>query len=481
MLQSVREEFSRISSSNKDSITADQLTEHWCKLAEEDQQKYGNGMLSTQDKLVIKLRVDQLVADMDVGKSGKIMQEEWCHYMLLAQSKRQATQINSLLKNAMVQQPHILKDLQLMFEAADTDSSGKLSFKQIVDMYSRKLWHLRPGNDGRPLTRKELEEGDADLFARQILEEMDVSGSEQISYADFMAYCVGRRKSEVTLHLYDLSNGFADKFGDFIVSHHLEGVWHTGLCVFGKEYFFSRDTVFDEAGTTSFGKPHKVISLGYTLWRQSELHKHIVDDLKTKFHRGTYDAIDFNCNNFTNALSNYLVGKNLPDEVFHMASHLKTSAMVRAIRPVLTWWLRDGVVARGNEVSVEAVSDGSVKVDKPLRIGTVVKIHPVEGAEGSPVLGVVTAMDNTPMISASAGQGNEGDKTPRWDFCGCGYVQNANMPVDKAWVQYFDLTFDPQLGSCRGQLRTEHLPFSRLTIEKHPEVPANIMDSDLVY
>jgi len=278
------------------------------------------------------------------------------------------------------------------------------------------------------------------------------------------------------LNMYDLSNGFAERFGDFIISNHMEGVWHTGLCVFGKEYFFSRDTVFDDAGMTSFGKPHKVIRLGYTLWRQSELHKHIVEVCKPKFHRGTYDAIDFNCNNFTNHLSQYLVGKNLPDEVYNMSQHLKTSSIVRAIRPVLTWWLRDGVVARGNEVSVEAASDGEARADKPLRIGTVVKVHPAEGEAGAPVLGMVTSMEAQPIGTML--QTREGDKTPRsWDFCGCGYVVPANQQPDKACVQYFDLAFDPQLGSCRGQLRTDYVQLSRLSIEK-PQAIAMVGKSE---
>jgi len=396
--------------------------------------------------------------------------EEWVHYMLLAQSKRAATQINTLLKNAMGQQPQILKDLQLMFEAADSRENGALSFQSIMEMYSRKLWHLRPGNDGRPLTGKELDAGDPDQFAREIIQEMDLNGDDQISYAEFMAYCVGRRKSEVTLHLYDLSNGMGTKIAPFLISNDLQGVWHTGLCVFGKEYFFSRDTVFDESGATSFGKPLKVVSLGYTLWRQSELHKYIVDELKPRFHRGTYDAIDFNCNNFTNALAQYLLGKNLPDEVFNMANNLKTSTLIRTLRPVLTWWLRDGVVARGNEVSVEAASDGRVKVDKALRTGTVVRIHPVEG-EGAPVLGMVTQSEGQTIGSSGVLQGREGDrttgdKTPRWDLCGCSYVVPANHMQDKAWVQYFDLAFDPELGSCRGQLRTELVPHARLSSEK---------------
>lgn len=257
MLQSIREEFQQITRSSKDSITAGELTKYWQQITEDDQQKSGNGLLGAQDKQVIKLRVSQLMQEMDIKKVGEISMEEWVHYMLLAQTKRAATQINSLLKNALQQQPQILKDLQLMFEAADTGDDGVLTFKAIMEMYSRKLWHLRPGNDGRPLTGKELDAGEPDQFARDIIEEMDLDGDAKISYAEFMAYCVGRRKQEVTLHLYDLSNGMGKKISPFLINSEMEGVWHSGLCVFGKEYFFSRDTVFDEAGETSFGKPFK--------------------------------------------------------------------------------------------------------------------------------------------------------------------------------------------------------------------------------
>lgn len=465
MLLVIREEFRQICRSSKDSISTAELTQHWIKHTEDEQQKIGNGLLSLQDKQVIKLRVSQLMQEMDIKKTGRISMEEWVHYMLLAQTKRSANQINSLLHTAMDQQPQILKDLQLMFEAADKEGHGTLTFNAIMEMYSRKLWHLRPGNDGRPLSGTELDAGDPDQFARDIIKEMDLNGDEKISYAEFMAYCVGRRKQEVTLHLYDLSNGMGQKLAPWILDHSLDGVWHTGLVCFGKEYFFSRDTVFDEAGATSFGKPCKVVSLGYTLWRQSELHKYIVDELKPKFHRDTYDAIDFNCNNFTNELCQYLCGKDLPPEVYNMALHLKSSALIRTIRPVLTWWLRDGVVARGKEVSVESDAEGRVKVDKPLRAGTVVKIFPADCAEGSPILGLVTQLEGQ-SIGPAGDSILQGSKTPRWDLCGCSYVAPANQLQDKAWVQFFDLNFDIELGVCRGELRTEIIPHSRLSVEK---------------
>lgn len=475
MFHTIREEFrachrsSGGSAKTAGTVTAAELAAYWQKLTEDEQQKSGNGLLSQQDKQVIKLRVSQLMQEMDIKRTGRIGMEEWVHYMLLAQSGRVATQINSLLRVALVQQPQVLKDLQRLFEVADMQENGLLTFKSVMESYSKKLWHLRPGgNDGRLMSGQELDEKAPEKLARQIIEEMDLDGDQNISYAEFMAYCVGRRKSEVTLHLYDISHGAAQKVSPWLVSKQLEGLWHSGICVFGKEYFFSRDTVFDEAGATSFGKPEKVLHLGTTLWRQSELHKFIVDDLKPVFHRGTYDIIDNNCNHFTNRVSQYLLGKALPDEVLEQPACLKSSAAVRTLRPILNWWLRDGVVTRGNDQEIQAQSENRPKIDKPLRPGTVVKIYPADGEAGQPVLGMVTSPDGQVISSLLA---KEGPITPRWtNFCGCAYMPSAREVCDKSCVQYFDLQFDSAAGSCHGQLRTEMMPHSRLTVEQLHEL-----------
>ncbi|CAE8683196.1 unnamed protein product, partial [Polarella glacialis] len=122
---------------------------------------------------------------------------------------------------------------------------------------------------------------------------MDSSGSGEVGYAEFVAFCVGRRKREVVLHMYDLSKGGAIQ-APWLFGDGLQRLWHTGIVVFGREYFFSSDAIYDIPGKTSFGTPTKVISLGHTFWQQDELHDFIVSDLKPMFHRDTYDIINKN-------------------------------------------------------------------------------------------------------------------------------------------------------------------------------------------
>jgi hypothetical protein len=45
-------------------------------------------------------------------------------------------------------------------------------------------------------------------------------------------------KFEVTLYLYDISNGMAKSFSPMFLGKTIEGIWHTGLVVYGNEYYY---------------------------------------------------------------------------------------------------------------------------------------------------------------------------------------------------------------------------------------------------
>ena len=45
-------------------------------------------------------------------------------------------------------------------------------------------------------------------------------------------------QEEVVLEVYDLSRGMATSMSQAILGMRIDGIWHTGLRVFGKEYYF---------------------------------------------------------------------------------------------------------------------------------------------------------------------------------------------------------------------------------------------------
>lgn len=58
----------------------------------------------------------------------------------------------------------------------------------------------------------------------------------------------------VQLHVYDLSQGMAAQFSRQLIGKYIEGVWHTGIVVYNKEYYFGGGISYDDPGRTPFGK-----------------------------------------------------------------------------------------------------------------------------------------------------------------------------------------------------------------------------------
>ena len=59
---------------------------------------------------------------------------------------------------------------------------------------------------------------------------------------------------QVTLHVYDLSGGNAAQFSRQLVGTQISGVWHTGIVIYGKEFYFAGGISYDLPGRTPFGK-----------------------------------------------------------------------------------------------------------------------------------------------------------------------------------------------------------------------------------
>ena len=49
-----------------------------------------------------------------------------------------------------------------------------------------------------------------------------------------------------------------------LVGKYYEGIWHTGISVFGKEYYYGGGISYDRIGKTPFGKETKQETLGTT-------------------------------------------------------------------------------------------------------------------------------------------------------------------------------------------------------------------------
>lgn len=278
--------------------------------------------------------------------SGQVEIDEWIHHMLLHhcghKCARGIAEMKALLESAAVADAGILDSLVQLFKEAQPSGRGRRGFVDTVTMYATTLWQYTRRreaglDDGAPYVQHagslQLSSYDPSLFAATIVACVDPV--DDVSYDDFAAHFLGRRRQEVVLFLYDLSKGRAHMLSKWLPIPTLDGLWHTGLVVFGWEYFYAGELLCDAPGRTMFGSPEKSISLGYTLRTRKELHHFLVSEIKPNFTREMYDPMGHNCNHFSDKLSNWLCGSHIPVDVLHQQNQFMDLAAIRFLMPLL--------------------------------------------------------------------------------------------------------------------------------------------------
>jgi len=385
---------------------------------------------------------------MGLRSGGCIHLDEWVHHRLIACSEMPfpaaARQINTALKQMLQRQPTFLGELQWLFEVADRSNSGVLSLEDVVEVYSSGLWRLRACSEGpSQLSDAELESGDPDMFARHIVDAVDLDGRrDTVNYPELAAYCLGQRKQLVTLHMYDLSDGLARTVSPWLLGQQMGGIWHTGIVVQGREYYFSGDIYHDEPGGTRFGSPTKRIPLGFTLCLPSELRSFLVHVIRPEFTRQAYSVLHHNCNHFTDRVSMHLIGRHIPEEVLRLPEAAANAPAM--LQPLLSRWFdsveataRMAVSSKAGEKPRAAASRTSELRsrgdDRTLAEGTVVSVLPRRGEPGPAWLAMVCSAPGhgDPSVASAAG---------------------------REWVRYFE---PPGPGHC-GEVRTELAERARL-------------------
>ena len=73
----------------------------------------------------------------------------------------------------------------------------------------------------------------------------------------------------------------AESMSDILIGKTYKGIWNTGICVFGKEFYYGHGGIcVAEIGKTPFGKPARQIEMGTTEKNENVFFKF----LKTGIH-----------------------------------------------------------------------------------------------------------------------------------------------------------------------------------------------------
>jgi len=163
----------------------------------------------------------------------------------------------------------------------------------------------------------------------------DADFSGDMSYAEFCAHELGLIWENVELYYYDLLGSVSKMALAAVTGTREEGIWHTSIVTYGKEFYYLNWITEDDPGETEFGTPVKKLLLGKTLWSEQQFRKYAVAELDPMFSRDTYDFLDNNCNHVSDRMSMFLLGRHIPSDVLLLSDRLRKPLTIRAARPVV--------------------------------------------------------------------------------------------------------------------------------------------------
>nr|GMD61117.1 desumoylating isopeptidase 1 [Ipomoea batatas] len=152
----------------------------------------------------------------------------------------------------------------------------------------------------------------------------------------------------VMLNVYDLSQGLAKQLSSAFLGKCIEGIWHTGVVVYGYEYYFGGGIQHEPAGSTPYGTPLRVIDLGTTEVTKDVFEMYL-QEISPRYTAETYNLMGHNCNNFSNEVAQFLVGITIPDYILDLPNEVMNSPMGPLMLPMikqLEATLRDGAVPK---------------------------------------------------------------------------------------------------------------------------------------
>lgn len=192
---------------------------------------------------------------------------------------------------------------------------------------------------------------------------------------------------KVTLNVYDLSQGLARQLSTTFLGKAIEGIWHTGVVVYGYEYFFGGGIQHLPAGTTPYGTPIKVVELGVT-HVPKDVFEMYLQEISPRYTAETYSLLTHNCNNFSNEVAQFLVGANIPDHILQLPSEVMNSPMGALIMPMI----------QNLETTLKAGAVPQVPQFRPASFGQPSPSLNVSLSKASPEVPVVKAEEQTSKV-----------------------------------------------------------------------------------
>lgn len=143
-----------------------------------------------------------------------------------------------------------------------------------------------------------------------------------------------KNDNHVIVYLYDLSVGVVPGFSTLLLGKQINGIWHTGINVFGYEYYYGGGIQRTQPKKTPYGLPVKELDFGYTT-QTRESFENYLRSLNNVFKKENYNLIIHNCNHFTDTALFFLTGRHLPEQIVMQHKEIINSPTGKIILPLL--------------------------------------------------------------------------------------------------------------------------------------------------
>ncbi|KAL4782251.1 PUL domain-containing protein [Aspergillus varians] len=151
---------------------------------------------------------------------------------------------------------------------------------------------------------------------------------------------------DVELYVYDLSQGMARMYSLALTGTQMDAVYHTSLVFNNVEYYFGQGIQTALPGSTHHGQPMEKVHMG-----KSELPFEVIEEylqsLSAIYTPESYDLFLHNCNNFTQDLAMFLVGKSIPEHIRNLPETFLRTPLGQMLKPQLEGALRGVTQAPG--------------------------------------------------------------------------------------------------------------------------------------
>ncbi|CAN6641787.1 hypothetical protein TRVA0_019S00144 [Trichomonascus vanleenenianus] len=146
----------------------------------------------------------------------------------------------------------------------------------------------------------------------------------------------------VKLYVYDLSRGMASAMSEGLLGFRLEGIWHSSIVLNNVEIYYGQGIQQSIPGMTHHGPPLRVVDLGETSIPM-EVVREYLNELQEEFAPHKYDLFDHNCNHFSDHLSDFLLGKNIPEYISSLPQTVLQTPFGQMLRPMIEQAMRPAV------------------------------------------------------------------------------------------------------------------------------------------